>query len=120
MLVFVGLCQQQTSALRGMRDVGHRWRELLASGCRTGTEMERVCKLLREEAIQSGQFIERELSGPLRVEGAGEGIVDGSTRWMITTWIEDTRAAVLRKALEVHYDQAAHQFRVNPQLDKLI
>ena len=116
-----GLCQQLTPVLGGMRDSGHRWRDLLASGCRTGAEMERAWTLLREEASESSQFLERDIGGPLRVEveGAGEGRVDGSTRRMITAWLEDTRAAVLKKALEDHQDQSARPVWVHPQLDKL-
>jgi hypothetical protein len=38
---------------------------------------------------------------------------------MITTWIEETRSAVLSKALEEHPDQSARPVWANPQLDKL-
>ena len=65
--------------------------------------------------------MDRDFTGPLLVatEGAGEGRVDGSSRKLITTWIEDTRAAVLKKALEDYPDQSARPVWVHPQLDKL-
>ena len=83
--------------------------------------MNRAWTLLREEATQSSQYLDKELEGPLmvEVEGAGEGRVDGSSRRLITTWIEDTRAAVLKKALENHPNQSARPAWVHPQLDKL-
>jgi hypothetical protein len=61
------------------------------------------------------------MDGPLavNVEGAGNGNTDGGTRKEITTWMEDTRAAVLTKALEDYPDQSARPVWVNPQLDKL-
>ena len=61
------------------------------------------------------------LGGPLQagVEAAGDGREDGSTRRMITTCLEETRRAVLSKALEEHPDQSARPVWANPQLDKL-
>ena len=53
------------------------------------------------------------------MEGAGDGRVDGSTRRLLTTWLEDTRAAVLVKALEQYPDQSARPVWVHPQFDKL-
>ena len=99
----------------------HRWRDLIASGSRTGNELEYAWNTLREEAIQSSQFLDKDMSGPLGVEaeGAGEGRVDGSSRRMITAWLEDTRSAVLKRALESHQDQSARPVWVHPQLDKL-
>ena len=83
--------------------------------------MERAWTLLREEATQSCQYLDRDMGGPLgrEVEGAGEGRVDGSTRRLVTTWLEDTRAAVLEKALENYPDQSARPVWIHPQLDKL-
>ena len=116
-----GVCQQLAPVLGEMRNAGNRWRDMLASQCRTGVEMERAWTLLREEATQSSQYLDKEFEGPLmvEVEGAGEGRVDGSSRRLITTWIEDTRAAVLKKALESHPTQSARPAWVHPQLDKL-
>ena len=64
---------------------------------------------------------QKELQGPLvpEVEGAGEGRTDGSTRRLLTTGIEDIRAAVLAKSLEQYPDQTARPVWVHPQLDKL-
>jgi hypothetical protein len=62
-----------------------------------------------------------DLQGPLvpEVEGAGEGSVDGGTRRRLTTWIEDTRAAVLTQALEQYPVQSSRPVWVHPQLDKI-
>ena len=94
---------------------------MLASGCRTGEEFEMAWNSLQQEARQSTQFLSRDMGGPLEVgvEGAGDGGVDGSTRRLLTTWLEDTRAAVLKKSLENYPDQTARPVWVHPQLDKL-
>ena len=116
-----GVCQQLTTVLGEMQDVSYRWRDMLASGCRTGGEFETAWNVLRQEAVQASQYLDRDMGGPLEVEvdGAGDGRVDGSTRRLVTTWLEDTRTAVLKKALENHPDQTARAVWVNPQLDKL-
>ena len=116
-----GVCQQLGNILGDMTDTSSRWRGLLASGCRTGVELESAWTTLKEEAIQSCQYLEKDMTGPLQVsvDGAGEGRVDGSTRRLITTWLEDSRASVLKRALETHPDQSARPVWVNPQLDKL-
>ena len=61
------------------------------------------------------------MGGPLQAnaEGAGDGRVDGTTRRLATTWMEDTRASVLKKASENFHDQSARPVWANPQLDKL-
>ena len=66
-------------------------------------------------------FLGVELEGPLSipVEGAGEGSNDGSTRRKVTSWLEDCRAALLKKGLEEHLDQTARPVWAHPQLDKL-
>ena len=66
-------------------------------------------------------YLGRELQGPLSspVEGVGQGSNDGSSRRRITTWLEDTRAATLRKGLEDHVDHTARPVWTHPQLDKL-
>ena len=116
-----GVCKQLTNILGEMRNAGTRWRQLLTSGARTGVEMEAAWNTLRGEADMSCQFLEKDMSGPLTVavEGAGEGRVDGSTRKLVTSWLEDSRAAVLRKALEENPVQSARPVWVHPQLDKL-
>ena len=94
---------------------------MVNSQCRTGVEFSRAWNILQEEAIQSSQYLEREMGGPLGVEaeGAGEGRVDGSNRRIMTTWLEDTRAAILQQALERHPDQSSRPVWIHPQLDKL-
>ena len=61
------------------------------------------------------------MTGPLSspLEGAGQGSSDGSSRRRVTTWLEDTRAATLKKGLEDHVDQTARPVWAHPQLDKL-
>ena len=104
-----GFCQQLAPVLGEMRDARHRWRDLINSHCRTGVEFNRAWNILREEAIQSSQYLEHDMGGPLDVEaeGAGERRVDGSTRRIMTTWLEDTRAAVIQQALESHPEQSS-------------
>ena len=115
-----GVCQQLYPVLGEMRDSGSRWSSMFLSGCRTGFEFKKAWDLMREEANQFAQYLERELEGPLQVEaeGAGNGRVDGNTRRLLTTWLEDTRAAVLRKGLESYPDQSARPVWVHPNLDK--
>ena len=94
---------------------------MLDSGCRTGKEFASAWLILRQEASQSCTYLGNELEGPLaaEVQGAGDGNEDGSSRRKITTWLEDTRARVLTRALEQYPDQKARQVWVHPQLDKL-
>ena len=116
-----GTCQQLRPVLGDMQDTATRWAGMMSSGIRTGSEFAAAWQTLREEASESCQYLDQELQGPLaaEVQGAGSGSVDGSTRRMVTIWIEDTRAAVLAKALEHHPDQTARPVWVHPQLDKL-
>ena len=113
-----GVCQQLTTIIGDMRNTGRRWRELLDSGSRTGLELDMAWTTLREEAMQASEFLERDMCGPLQVsvEGAGDGRVDGSSRRLVTTWLEDTRACVLKKALGSFPDQSARPVWANPQL----
>ena len=94
-----------------------RWRDLTNSGCRTGEELVWAWETLRREARESCQYIGKDLEGPLDVgvEGAGYGSTDGGTRRKLTTWLEDTRAATLSKALEDYPDQSARPVWVHPQ-----
>ena len=89
-----GVCQQLTNIVGDMRNAGNRWRTLLAAGCRKGEEFNDSWNTLREEAQQSCQFLSKDMGGPLQAnaEGAGDGRVDGTTRRLATTWMEDTRA----------------------------
>ena len=94
---------------------------MMESGCRTGEELTWTWDTLRGEATESSRYLDRDMEGPLviEVEGAGNGSRDGSTRRKVTTWLEDTRAAVLVKSLELLPDQTARPVWVHPQLDKL-
>ena len=75
---------------------------MISSGCRTGVEFAAAWQTLRQEATESCLFLDKELEGLLAAEaqGAGDGSDDGSTRRKVNIWLEDTRAAVLAKALE--------------------
>ena len=116
-----GIFPQLETTLLEVGEGPNRWRGLLESGCRTGEELRGLWSTLQEEATQITGFLGIELEGPLSVsvEGAGEGSCDGSSRRKITTWLEDVRAATLKKGLENHTDQTARPVWVHPQLDKL-
>ena len=116
-----GIFPQLSTTLQEVGEGPNRWRGLLESGCRTGEELRDLWNTLQEEARQMTGFLGTELDGPLsiQVEGAGEGSKDGSTRRKVTTWLEDSRAATLKKGLEDHVDQSARPVWVHPQLDKL-
>ena len=49
-----------------------RWRDMMASGCRTGEEYTWAWEIIRQEATEASQYLDRELEGPLVsvVEGA--------------------------------------------------
>ena len=104
-----------------MRNSANRWQQLLSNGCRTAGELSRAWGCLRQEAVESSLYLEKDLDGLLvkEVEGAGDGSIDGSTRRKVTTWLEDTRNSVLVKALQNFPDQSARPVWVHPQLDKL-
>ena len=103
-----------------MEQTESRWDNMI-SVCRTSNEFAAAWATLRQEADQSCTFLGRQLEGLLVAEaqGAGDGSCDGSTRRAVTTWLEDTRAAVLVRALELYPDQTARPVWVHPQLDKL-
>ena len=60
------------------------------------------------------------MEGPLTapVERAGGVNCDGSSRRIITTYLENIRAAVLKTGLGRHHDQTARPW-AHPQLDTL-
>ena len=60
-----GVCQQLAPVLGEMRDSSLRWRSLVTSQCRTGAELDRAWTLLREEATQSCQYLDRDMGGPV-------------------------------------------------------
>jgi hypothetical protein len=116
-----GIFPQLAATLGEVGEGPTRWRGLMESGCRTGEELRNLWTTLQEEARQMTTYLGTELQGPLAlpVEGAGEGSSDGSTRRRVTSWLEDTRAATLKKGLENHVDQTARPVWAHPQLDKL-
>ena len=116
-----GICKQLGQVLGDMQQPSTRWSELIESGCRTGSELFSAWQTLRQEASESCHYLGRDLEGLLASEarGAGDGCEDGSTRRKISTWLEDTRAAVLARSLQLYPDQTARPVWVNPQLDKL-
>ena len=61
-----GMCQQLATVLGDMSSPATRWRDLIASGCRTGTELQQAWSTLQEEALQSSQYLGRDLGGPLQ------------------------------------------------------
>ena len=67
------------------------------------------------------EYLSKELESPLTdvVEGAGQGSSDGSTRTRVTDYLENTRAKVFCRALELHPDQSARPVWANPQMDTL-
>ena len=113
-----GIFPQLANILQDVGEGPTRWRGLLESGCRTGEELRSLWTALVEEALQMSTYLETEVQGPLavQVEGAGQGSSDGSTRRRITTWLEDTRAATLKKGLEAHLDQQHDQSGHIPNL----
>ena len=96
-----GVCQQLTGILGEMNDSGNRWRDMLTSGCKTGVEFETAWNTLRQEAMEASQYLDKGLEGPLEVaaESAGDGRLNGSTRRLVTTWLQNSRAAVQKKAI---------------------
>ena len=94
---------------------------MISSSCRTGEEFATAWQTLRQEGTEACQYLGKDMEGLLSSEakGAGDGSEDGSTRRKVTTWLEDTRAAVLTRALEVYPDQSVRPVWVHPQLDKL-
>ena len=116
-----GIFPQLSNVLVEVGDGMNRWRGLLESGCRTGQELKALWTTLQEEAGQMTTYLGAGFDGPLAipVEGAGEGSSDGSSRRKVTTWLENNRAALLKKGLEDHWDQTARPVWAHPQLDKL-
>ena len=93
----------------------------MSTGSRTGEELTWAWDTLRQEAMESCEFLGTDLDGLLirEVQGAGDGSTDGSTRRTLTKWMEDNRNKVLAKALEMQPDQSSRPVWCHPQLDKL-
>ena len=98
-----GVCQQLTSQIGDMKNIKNdtRWQPLIESGCRTGKELLESWKLLQTEAIQCSTYLCQEVQEPLasKVESAGNGSEDGSTRSKLVQQREELRGAVLKEAL---------------------
>ena len=111
-----GICQQLRPILGDMLLPAARWAGMITSGCRTGVEFAAAWNTLRQEAAESSRYLDKQLEGLLAAEaqGAGDGSEDGSTRRKVTIMLEDTRAAVLKKALEQYPDQTARPVWVHP------
>ena len=94
-----------------------RWRGLLESRCRTGEELRMLWATLQEEAGQMSVYLGVGMEGPLTVpvEGAGGVNCDGSSRRIITTYLESTRAAVLKTGLERHHDHSVTAWALRAQ-----
>ena len=80
-----------------------RWRQVLDSNSSVGMELRRCWDKLQLEANQSAAWLGEEVSEVFRspVEGVGKGSVSGATRKSITEAVENTRAKVLVKALDL-------------------
>jgi hypothetical protein len=78
-----------------------RWKHTMTYGCKTGQGLGQW-DIIRQKATEASQYLDRELGDLLvsEVEGTGDDNVDGSTRRNLTAGVEDTRVAVLLKALE--------------------
>ena len=67
-----GVCQQLTPVLGEMRDAGHRWRDMLASGCKTVEEFEMAWNT--EQPATGGQAVHSVLEqGHGWAPGGGSG-----------------------------------------------
>ena len=96
-----GVCYQLHPLIGNMDQNDTRWQPLIESGCRTGKELLQSWKLLQTEAIQCSTYLCQEVQDPLasKVEAAGNGSKDGSTRSKLVQQREEWRGAVLKEAL---------------------
>ena len=80
-----------------------RWRQVLISNSSVGVELRRCWDKLQLEANQSAAWLGEEVPEVFNspVEGVGKGSVSGATRKSLTEPIENTRAKVLAKALDL-------------------
>ena len=95
-----GVCQQLSVILGDVKGE-YRWKKLLNSGCRTGNELAVAWNTLQKEAHQCSNYLGQNIIGPLeaKVEAAGQGSRDGSTRKKITEAREELRGAVMKECL---------------------
>jgi hypothetical protein len=66
-----GICQQLAPILGNMQNSASRWRDMMASGCRTGEEYTWAWDIIRQEATEASQHLDRELGGLLVSEVEG-------------------------------------------------
>ena len=104
-----GICPQLAHLLGTMEDSQQRWRLLLASGCRTGRELQNAWETLQWEALTLSQYLDVDLDVPLVVptEGMVEGSIDGKTRKLVLEQRETLRGSALTTALKNHPNQGA-------------
>jgi hypothetical protein len=116
-----GIMPQLEPILGVVGEGADRYASLLESGCRTARELTAAWQTMATEGEQMAAFLEKELDGPLKdpVEAAGQGSSDGSTRHRVTGYLEEQRAAVMCRALQLHPDQTARPVWAFPQLDRL-
>ena len=69
----------------GVADSDTRWRVVLQSGCREGRELREVWSKLKREAVESADWLGREVEEVFipSVEGVGDGSISGETRGKI-------------------------------------
>ena len=97
----------------------HRWAPLLASGCRTGRELQESWGRVKEEVEAMCTYLGEEVPTILSSEtaGLGEGRTDGTSRAIMVREVERLRSDCLDKAMEQLPTTRAALVRVNT--DKL-
>ena len=105
----------------GAADTDRRWSVVLSSGSREGRELREVWSKLKGEAVESADWLGREVEEVFvaGVEGVGGGSVTGETRGKIVEAREKTRALLLSKALGLHRPKKARHVWSWRQRDKL-
>ena len=109
-----GICPALEQEMGGLDCFGEgapeetRWAVMLRSGCREGVELSHVWRSLQQEEQDSARWLGVEVQNAIskEVEGMGEGSVNGSTRGLVVKERDTTRGRLIKKALEVHPNQA--------------
>ena len=110
---FTKICPQLSNVFGGEDFFGPeadpevRWRAMLESGCREGTELKSVWSLLQQEAHQAADWLgeERQEHFSQNVEGVGGSSTDGSTRGRLSEERDATRSKCITKGLDSHTRQ---------------
>ena len=94
-----GVCHQ-LKAVIGECDGKSRWKPLLDSGCRTGTELSNSWRTLKGNAQKCASYLGQDIQGPfeVEVENVREDSSNGS-RKMLVMKREELRGAVMKVAL---------------------